>query len=271
MKTLIRIIVLFILAISILVVCFYPIHAVAVPTETEPIQENTTPKMGPPSFSSWIFEDENIDNYTLEELDQLILEYRKLDKQIGSFRWEWNQVNTNVIKTKVQNAALAVRAYQNQKDKLIKEKWNQRAEEYPAATAIWLYMKNLGWNDYVCAGIMGNIMAEVGGGTLNVQYWLAGGDGWYYGMCQWSKYYCPDVYGAELLEQCDYLRDTIQYQIDVYGYLYQSGFNYEQFLELTNERSAAYAFGVCYERPAFEYLSIRCNYAEKAYNYFVEE
>ena len=43
------------------------------------------------------------------------------------------------------------------------ERWAIKAKEFPTATYIWKYMKNLGWNDYICAGIMGNIMAEVGG------------------------------------------------------------------------------------------------------------
>ena len=67
----------------------------------------------------------------------------------------------------------------------IKEKALQQFKEYPVATTIWYYLKDLGYNDYVCAGILGNIMAEVGGQTLNIQHWL-GGYG-YYGMCQWSR------------------------------------------------------------------------------------
>ena len=41
-------------------------------------------------------------------------------------------------------------------------------DEYPEAYKIWHYLKKLGYNDYVCAGIMGNIMAECGGQTLNI-------------------------------------------------------------------------------------------------------
>ena len=43
-------------------------------------------------------------------------------------------------------------------------KWEVRASEYPIATQVWLYMKEeFGWSDTVCAGIMGNMMAECGG------------------------------------------------------------------------------------------------------------
>ena len=41
-------------------------------------------------------------------------------------------------------------------------------------------MKELGWNDYVCAGIVGNLMAEVGGQTLNIDPQLGNS---YYGIC----------------------------------------------------------------------------------------
>ena len=43
-------------------------------------------------------------------------------------------------------------------------KWDTRKEEYPAATEAWLIMKEeFGWSDTVCAGIIGNLMAECGG------------------------------------------------------------------------------------------------------------
>ena len=58
-----------------------------------------------------------------------------------------------------------IKFYQNQLDKINKE---LDELEYKDATLIWEYMKSLGWNDYVCAGILGNMMAEVGGGTLDL-------------------------------------------------------------------------------------------------------
>ena len=45
---------------------------------------------------------------------------------------------------------------------IMKQKYN----EYPVATEIWMFLKNCGYNDYVAAGILGNMMAEVGGNTL---------------------------------------------------------------------------------------------------------
>ena len=110
-------------------------------------------------------------------------------------------------------------------------KWATKAAEYPAATQIWRYMKAQGWNDYVCAGIMGNLMTEVGGQTLDIRYTLSSSG--YYGMCQWSRGY-SQVWGAGLETQCDFLRDTIKYEFDTYGFKYQKGFNFNSFLNMTD-------------------------------------
>ena len=145
-------------------------------------------------------------------------------------------------------------------------KWATRAAEYPAATQIWRYMKAQGWNDYVCAGIMGNIMAEVGGQTLNIRYTLSSGN--YYGMCQWSRGY-SQVWGAGLETQCDFLRDTIKYEFDTYGNKYQKGFNFKSFLNMTDAQQAALAFAKSYERCGSGSYGVRQKNAVKAYNYFV--
>ena len=145
-------------------------------------------------------------------------------------------------------------------------KWAIKAAEYPAATQIWRYMKAQGWNNYVCAGIMGNIMAEVGGQTLNIRYTLSSGS--YYGMCQWSRAYSK-VWGAGLETQCDFLRDTIKYEFDTYGSKYQKGFNFNSFLNMTDAQQAALAFAKSYERCGSGSYGVRQKNAVKAYNYFV--
>jgi hypothetical protein len=145
-------------------------------------------------------------------------------------------------------------------------KWAKKTAEYPSATKLWRYMKNLGWNDYVCAGIMGNIMAEVGGQTLDIRYTLSSSG--YYGMCQWSRGY-SEVWGAGLETQCDFLRDTIKYEFDTYGFKYQKGFNFNSFLNMNDAQQAALAFAKSYERCASKSYNIRQKNALKAYDYFV--
>ena len=148
------------------------------------------------------------------------------------------------------------------------QKWATKAAEYPAATTIWRYFKDLGYNDYVCAGIMGNLMAEVGGQTLDIQWWLKGNG--YYGMCQWNQGYKSQVWGADLQGQLDFLRDTIKYELDTFGFAYSKGFNYDQFLALTSTDSTAKAFAKCYERCGSGSYSIRQKNATIAYNYFTK-
>ena len=129
-------------------------------------------------------------------------------------------------------------------------------------------MKNeLGFNDIVCAGIMGNLMAEVGGQTLNIRYTLSSNG--FYGMCQWSKTWYPEVWGQDLQGQLDFLNKTIKNEFSIFGYLYRKGFTFDQFLGLANEKDAALAFAKCYERCHHNYYAIRQTNATAAYNYFV--
>ena len=128
-------------------------------------------------------------------------------------------------------------------------------------------MRKCGYNNYVCAGIMGNIMAECGGQTLAIQPYLRSGS--FYGICQWSRRWYPGVQGATLKEQLKYLQNTIKYELDTYGSRYARGFNYEAFCNLKNSQSAALAFAKCYERCASAYYAVRKTNATNAYNYFV--
>ena len=223
-----------------------------------------------------VFEDKNLENYTQEQLQALIdeqvaiqQEAHKLAESARKLGWSEDSETIYSAGSEWWNAQKAIDVYRAQKEKLIaieKAEWEARKAKYPAATEIWLYMKELGWNDYVCAGIMGNLMAEVGGQTLNIQYWLRGNG--YYGMCQWSRGYSK-VWGADLATQCDFLRDTIKYELDTFGYAYAKGFNYNSFLNMSNEREVAKAFAKCYERCGSSTYTIRQNNATRAYEYFV--
>ena len=141
--------------------------------------------------------------------------------------------------------------------------------KYPVATEVWNYMKALGWSDAVCAGIMGNMMAEVGGHTLNLRYDTYDKNKAYYGLCQWSGKYYPQIQGTDLKTQCDFLRDTIKKQIDIYGKRYASGMNYKEFLKLEDPKEVALCFAIAYERCSSATYSVRQTNAVKAYDYFV--
>ena len=277
-----QIVAMMLAVITVLMCCAFTLHAEA--NESAPEVEYVTRTVEVEVDKSFKvdkikeFEDPNLNTYTMTQLQVLIDAERanqeaahKLAESARKLGWPEESEPIASAKNEWSNAQLAIEAYKARYQELYAEseeaKWETKAAEYPAATQIWRYMKNLGWNDYVCAGIMGNLMAEVGGQTLDIQYWLK--DNGYYGMCQWNKAYCSGVWGADLTGQCDFLRDTIKYEIDTFGYAYQKGFNFESFLNMSNERDAAKAFAKCYERCGSSTYTIRQNNAEKAYNYFV--
>lgn len=166
---------------------------------------------------------------------------------------EWSDANDQYI-------------YYNSLYEQVEAEWQTKKNEYPEATTIWLYLKNLGYNNYVCAGIMGNIMAEVGGQTLNIDPYLKTGQ--YSGICQWTSSY-SDARNSNLNDQLNLLSDTIQYEFDTYGKLYKKNFDYSDFLNLSDEKDAALAFAKCYERCGSGSYSVRQKNATKAYEYFV--
>ena len=222
------------------------------------------------------FADENLSTYTKEQLKDLINaelekqeEAHELAESARALGWPADSDTLVSVGNQWQNSKMAIEAYSARYEEIVAEeiaRWEAKKAQYPAATEIWIYMKELGWNDYVCAGIMGNLMAEVGGQTLNIKYNIYGNG--YYGMCQWNRAYSK-VWGADLKGQCDFLRDTIKYELDTFGYAYAKGFNYNSFLNMTNERDAAKAFAKCYERCGSSSYGVRMSNATKAYNYFV--
>lgn len=149
----------------------------------------------------------------------------------------------------------------------IKEKELEKYNDYPVAYQVWAQLKEYGYNDYVCAGIIGNMMVECGDQTLDLDYTAYGSGGYYYGLCQWNRDYYYDVFECSVSEQVEYLLSTIKYEFDVFGYAYRSGFDYDDFITLQDEQEVAEAFARCYERCGYGY-SMRMNCATTAYNYF---
>ena len=120
-----------------------------------------------------------------------------------------------MAKTDFENAEADVEYYTKQQ--LIRqeeENWRVRAEEYPVATQAWLYMKNeLGFSDIVCAGIMGNMMAECGGcWTSDLDWDVSSSSG--FGMIQWlggRKQQLFSIYGSNpsVENQLDFVKDEL--------------------------------------------------------------
>lgn len=150
--------------------------------------------------------------------------------------------------------------------------WNAKREEYPVATEVWLYMKeNFGWSDVMCAGIMGNIMAEIGGGTLNFNNWNANGSSGY-GMFQWigsRRTQIKSIYGdfPTPTEQLEFMYDEMHGTDGVTNQLYINGW-LDKIMNAQTPEDVAYYFACYFERCADWAVSVRLGYARTAYNYF---
>lgn len=142
--------------------------------------------------------------------------------------------------------------------------------EYPIATEIWLIMKEFGWTDAACAGIMGNIMRETGGDSLEyIDPYLFNKGRTHFGLCQWSKKWYPAIYptGQEMptiREQLEFLRLTIN-EYNGKGFVY--GFTEDYLKVATDCKEVAKKFCDGYERPGGS-SSRREKNAVAAYNYF---
>ena len=151
-------------------------------------------------------------------------------------------------------------------ERLEQQRWKERTVQYPTASSIWLYLKDAGYSDEICAGILGNLMAEVGGQTLNLEPYTNTHPG-YYGICQWSLEF-TDTHDLSLTDQCVYLVDTLENEMNNFGNNYHQGFNYDEFIKMTNVEEIAIAFAKCYERCGPGSYDVRQSNALIAFEYF---
>lgn len=219
--------------------------------------------------------DEFVDTKDLKELRALMKECEEImtaaHNMAEAARALGYEENHDVIELATEEWERAEELYTRYKEVYDEENaiWVARAEEYPIATYVWQFLDDAGYNDYVIAGIIGNMMVECGGHTLALEPYIYSADG-YYGLCQWSRGYQDRVGDTDTEYQCEFLVDTIVYEIDTYGHLYKRGFDYSSFISLTNEKDAALAFARAYERCGFMSYGARRACATTAYNYFVE-
>lgn len=154
--------------------------------------------------------------------------------------------------------------------------WEIRWQEAPAATEMWLIMKSFGWTDAACAGILGNIAYEVGGGNFkNINPFLYNKYETHWGICQWSKEYFPEIQPTEhwtpnIREQLEFLRKTIT--TPKKG-LSDCGFDEEYLMSVTSPSRMARKFSLGYERPGGGVAAAesRASAAKVIYNYYTSE
>lgn len=145
------------------------------------------------------------------------------------------------------------------------KKWE---EEHYYATKVWEYFRQRGFSQEVTCAIIGNMMIETSGGSLNLNPTIYSPSGNYYGLCQWSLKYCQDAKDLPFEHQLDYLLGTMQCEFNTFGWLYADDFDYESFLKMTDVSEAALAFAKSYERCSSVSYEMRKEAALKAYKYF---
>jgi hypothetical protein len=144
---------------------------------------------------------------------------------------------------------------------------------YPVATQVWNYMKNeFGWSDTVCAGIMGNLMAECGGcWTADLDWDTHGKDG--LGMIQWigeRRKAIVKKYGKipTIEEQLQFMYDELHGTNGVTRQVTDK--QYKKIMNAKTPEECAFAFASYYERCAEKHRAPRKGYARTAYEYFVK-
>ena len=143
--------------------------------------------------------------------------------------------------------------------------------EYPEARLIWTTIKSWGYSDNVVAGIIGNMMAEVGGGTLaGLSNWHTDGCG--YGLIQWTsgrQRLLKQLYGARpnIDQQLQFIKNELTGQNGVNRQVTEAQYN--ELLNAGSPEAAAMTFAKYYERCGSSYRAKRQSFARTAYNYFV--
>lgn len=185
--------------------------------------------------------------------------------QIAQYTW-WEYHDLYIIYKERYDTILVIK---QQEEAELQAKLEAKKAQYPVAYDVWMFLKNYGYNDYICAAIIGNMMVECGGNTLDLDYTLYTPDRYYYGLCQWNKGGFPHIFDKGVPEQLDLLINTIEYEIDTFGFCYKSKFKYNDFIQMINEKDAALAFAKTYERCASFSYAKRQKCAAIAYDYFV--
>lgn len=147
--------------------------------------------------------------------------------------------------------------------------------EYPEARLIWNTMRSWGWSPETCAGIIGNMMAEIGGGTLNLSNWSSN-DGCGYGLIQWtggraalikSRYGAYPNIEQQLIFMKDELLGTNGVKPQINGSILSTILNTDN---TQTPESIALAFATYYERCGASYRARRQGFARIAYQYFMQ-
>ena len=137
------------------------------------------------------------------------------------------------------------------------------------ATKTYEYLTERNFSSSAACGIIGNMMIETSGGTLDLKPYVYSPSGNFYGLCQWSIKYYSGAKDLPFEYQLDYLLGTLTWEFNTFGWLYREGFTLEDFIALNNPEEAALIFAKVYERCGPSSYDLRKEAALKAYKHFV--
>ena len=149
------------------------------------------------------------------------------------------------------------------------EQFNKWEQEYYYAAKTFEFLISKGYSREVACGIIGNMMIETSGGSLNLKPTVYNPTGKYYGLCQWNRSY--GLHGKSFEQQLNFLISNIEREFNVFGKCYQKDFDYESFISLNDVQEAALAFAESYERCCSSSFNARKQAASEAYSYFTLE
>lgn len=148
------------------------------------------------------------------------------------------------------------------------ERYKVLEQEHYYAANVFKYFMQKGFTREAACAIIGNMMIETSGGTLDLKPKIYSKSGNYYGLCQWSLKYYPESKELSFEQQLDYLFETMPWEFSTFGWLYEEDFDYENFIKMTDIKEATLAFAKVYERCSPASYELRKEAAEKAYTYF---
>ena len=141
-------------------------------------------------------------------------------------------------------------------------------KEYYYAKKTYEYLTLRNFSPAAACGIIGNMMIETSGGTLDLKPYVYSPSSNYYGLCQWSTNYYSGAKDLPFEHQLDYLLGTSPWEFKTFGWLYRADFDFEDFIQMTDPAEAALAFAIIYERCGPVSYDLRKQAARKAYSYF---
>lgn len=195
-------------------------------------------------------------NHYAESLEEIISNYRETVHKLQQERDEL-ALELGYKEVEVQN-------YQHEMEELIEvlaNTINYPDKDYIIAQAVWNRLKSWGLNDHVAAGIIGNIMVEVAGNTLDFSRWRVYSRKNTYGLCQWlgtRRERLLNDFGGTITDQLNFL----------YVELYEVIRPDNEFYMMTDECEAALYFAKVFERCGKGSYEARQRNATVALKYF---